>query len=52
MAAGVERGKVDREDLIGPPFTNINPQGIRGVFPANQLSQVLSLIETIGQLAP
>ena len=45
----LDLGRVEREDLIGPPFTNINPQGIRGVFSPNQLNQVLSLIEQIGQ---
>lgn len=46
----LDRGAVEREDLIGPPFTNIHPSGIRGVFPPAQLGAVLALIEEIGQL--
>ncbi len=45
----LDRGKVEREDLIGPPFTNMHPSGVRGLFQPNQLNQVLSLIEQIGQ---
>lgn len=47
----LDRGAVEREDLIGPPFTNIHPNGIRGVFPPAQLGDVLALIEEIGQLS-
>ena len=46
----IDRGAVEREDLIGPPFTNLHPQGIRGVFPPSQLNEVMALIEEIGQL--
>jgi type I restriction enzyme, R subunit len=46
----LDRGVIEREDLIGPPFTNIHPQGIRGIFPPNQLKAVMALIEEIGQL--
>ncbi|MBL7555095.1 MAG: DEAD/DEAH box helicase family protein [Bdellovibrionaceae bacterium] len=46
----LDRGVIEREDLIGPPFTNIHPQGIRGIFPPNQLNAVMALIEEIGQL--
>lgn len=46
----LDRGAIEREDLIGPPFTNIHPQGIRGMFPPTQLNAVLALIEEIGQL--
>ena len=46
----LDRGVIEREDLIGPPFTNIHPQGIRGVFQPKQLNAVMALIEEIGQL--
>ncbi len=45
----LDRGKIEREDLVAPPFTNMNPHGIRGIFPPTQLGQVLQFIEEIGQ---
>ncbi|QQR80999.1 MAG: hypothetical protein IPJ69_02325 [Deltaproteobacteria bacterium] len=47
----LDRGKIEREDLVAPPFTNMNPHGIRGIFPPTQLGQVLQFIEEIGQYA-
>lgn len=41
----LDRGQVEKENLIKPPFTNLHPQGIRGVFPPSQLSQVLQFLE-------
>jgi type I restriction enzyme R subunit len=39
----VEREKVEKKDLISSPFTVIHPQGIRGVFNAREIDEILEL---------
>lgn len=39
----LQRGRVERKDLVESPFTQIHPQGIRGVFSGPQLDEVLGL---------
>jgi len=39
----IEREKVEKHDLIAAPFTVIHPQGIRGVFSAAQIHDILRL---------
>jgi type I restriction enzyme R subunit len=39
----IEREKVDKKDLIAAPFTVIHPQGIRGVFNAAEIHDILRL---------
>jgi type I restriction enzyme R subunit len=37
----LQRGKVERRDLVESPFTQLHPQGIRGVFPPPEIEAVL-----------
>ncbi len=39
----VQRGRVAREDLVAAPFTQLHPQGIRGVFPPQEIDAILGL---------
>lgn len=41
----LNRGAVARADLVAAPFTNLHPEGIRGVFGARDLAEVLALTE-------
>lgn len=43
----IEREKVEKRDLISAPFTVIHPQGIRGVFTAAEISEILQLTERL-----
>lgn len=47
----LQKGTIDRGDLIDKPFTNLNPQGIRGVFPPPIIGEVLNFVEEIKSLA-
>ena len=38
----LQTGKVDREHLIAPPFTQIHPAGIRGVFRPDEIEEILT----------
>jgi len=37
----LQRGQVERRDLVDSPFTQLHPQGIRGVFPAGEIDEVI-----------
>ncbi len=37
----LQRGKLERRDLVDAPFTRLHPDGVRGVFPANEIEEVL-----------
>ncbi len=37
----IQRGQVERRDLVEPPFTQLNPQGVRGVFPPGEVEAIL-----------
>jgi len=39
----LQTGKVEKHHLIGAPFTSIHPQGIRGVFKADEIDEVIQL---------
>lgn len=43
----VERGRVEKKDLINAPFTVIHPQGIRGVFSPLEINEILQLAERL-----
>lgn len=45
----LERGRVLREDLIAEPFTRIHPRGVRGVFGDEELAEILTAVEHLGQ---
>ena len=37
----LQRGKVERRDLVESPFTQLHPQGVRGVFATPQIEEIL-----------
>jgi type I restriction enzyme R subunit len=43
----IEREKVEKKDLINAPFTVIHPQGIRGVFSAAEINEILQLTKRL-----
>lgn len=43
----IERGKIQKRDLIQAPFTVIHPQGIRGVFSPKEIEEILALTQEL-----
>ncbi|AMV31703.1 type I restriction enzyme EcoKI subunit R [Pirellula sp. SH-Sr6A] len=43
----IERGGIEKRDLIQAPFTVIHPSGIRGIFPPNEINEILALTESL-----
>ena len=41
----LQRGRVERRDLVDSPFTQLHPQGIRGVFPAREIDEVVGFVQ-------
>lgn len=41
----LQRGRVERRDLVDSPFTQLHPQGIRGVFPAREIDEVVGFAQ-------
>lgn len=44
----LQTGRVEKRHLVEPPFTRLHPQGIRGVFPPEDIEDILRFA---GQLA-
>ena len=42
-----KNGKIDKEMLFEPPFTNINDQGITGVFDDAQVGKIVRIIDEV-----
>ncbi|MDP3774286.1 MAG: DEAD/DEAH box helicase family protein [Gemmatimonadales bacterium] len=38
----LQRGRLERRDLVESPFTQLHPQGVRGVFPPRDIEEILS----------
>lgn len=43
----LQRGRVERRDLVGEPFTRVHPKGVRGVFSAQEIEDVLRFAEGV-----
>jgi len=41
----IERGNIEKRDLIQAPFTIIHPKGIRGIFSPSEIQDILTLTE-------
>jgi type I restriction enzyme, R subunit len=41
----LQRGQVERRHLVDSPFTQIHPQGIRGVFPPREIDEVIGFAQ-------
>ncbi|MBI4538556.1 MAG: hypothetical protein HY704_03480 [Gemmatimonadetes bacterium] len=37
----LQRGHIERRDLIDLPFTQLHPDGVRGVFPSHEIEEIL-----------
>lgn len=43
----LQRGSVEKKDLITAPFTRIHPKGIRGVFSNTEINEILEFTEKL-----
>ncbi|MGE0638199.1 MAG: DEAD/DEAH box helicase family protein [Bacteroidia bacterium] len=43
----IEKGEVEKRDLINAPFTRIHPDGIRGVFSPNEIDEIIVFINKL-----
>ena len=43
----LQRGVVKKKDLISAPFTQLHPEGIRGVFKAQEIDEIIELTQKI-----
>lgn len=43
----IEKGDVEKRDLINAPFTRIHPDGIRGVFSNSEINEIITLIQKL-----
>lgn len=43
----IEKGDVEKRDLINAPFTRIHPDGIRGVFSIKEIEEIISFIQKL-----
>lgn len=43
----IEKGDVEKKDLITAPFTRIHPDGIRGVFTNNEIDEIIIFIQKL-----
>jgi len=43
----IEKGEVEKRDLINSPFTRIHPDGIRGVFSNAEIEEIIFFIQNI-----
>ena len=43
----IEKGNIERKDLIQAPFTIIHPKGIRGIFSPLEIKEILELTEKL-----
>lgn len=43
----IEKGDVEKRDLINAPFTRIHPDGIRGVFSNSEIEEIITFIQKL-----
>ena len=43
----LEKGDVSKRNLIESPFTMIHPEGVRGIFNAKEIEEILKLTEKL-----
>jgi len=43
----LQTGKVEKIDLVNAPFTQLHPQGIRGIFTQKEIEEILKLTEKL-----
>lgn len=43
----IDKGKIEKKDLINPPFTQLHPMGIMGVFSPKEIEEIITVIQRI-----
>lgn len=43
----IEKGEVNKKDLISAPFTSIHPSGIRGIFTQAEINEIITITEEL-----
>jgi len=43
----IEKGTVEKKDLITAPFTKIHPNGILGIFSKREIEEIIQFIQTL-----
>ncbi len=43
----IDKGNVEKKDLINPPFTQLHPQGILGVFSLKEIEEIVTVIQKV-----
>lgn len=43
----IEKGDVEKKDLVTAPFTRIHPDGIRGIFSNNEIDEIVTFIQKL-----
>ena len=43
----LDKGEVTRQDLVAPPFTQVHPDGILGVFKSQEINEIIELTQRI-----
>ena len=43
----LDKGKVTRKDLVAPPFTQVHPDGILGVFRSQEINEIVELTQRV-----
>lgn len=43
----IERGAIEKRDLIQAPFTQLHPEGIRGIFSPREIDEILELTKAL-----
>jgi type I restriction enzyme R subunit len=43
----IDKGKIEKKDLVNAPFTQLHPQGILGVFSPREIEEIISVIQKV-----
>lgn len=43
----VDKGRIEKADLLEPPFTQVHPQGILGIFAPKEIDEILAVIQKL-----
>jgi type I restriction enzyme R subunit len=43
----IDKGRIEKKDLINPPFTQLHPQGILGVFSPQEIEEIITVIQRV-----
>jgi len=43
----IEKGEVEKKDLIAAPFTRVHPNGILGIFSRTEIDEIISFIQKL-----